>query len=262
MVSLKSANEIEKVAASGRVVGLILATIGQQIKPGISTDDLDQTAREIIRQSGGVPSFLGYGDPPFPAAICASIDEEIVHGIPGKNRILEEGNIISIDVGVYLDGYHADAARTFPVGTVKQELSDLIAVTQECFWIAYHQALPGKRTGDLSDAIQKHAESHGYGVVRELTGHGVGQNLHEEPDMPNYGRPGHGARLEPGLVIAVEPMINLKTRHIRIKQDGWTIVTADGYPSAHYENTFVVTETGPRVLTLGPGEQENDRLEG
>lgn len=256
MVNLKSAVEIEKIATSGRIVGAILAAIGQQVKPGISTDDLDQIARQMIEEAGGTPSFLGYGDPPFPAAICTSVDDEIVHGIPDKTRILREGSLVSVDVGVYLNGYHADAARTFAVGTISRELEDLIAVTRACFWIACQQAIPGKRTGDLSAAVQKHAEDHGYGVVRELTGHGIGQNLHEEPDLPNYGRAGHGMRLEPGLVIAMEPMINLGTRRVRMKQDGWTIVTADGQASAHYENTLVVTDIGPRILTLEPGEEE------
>jgi methionyl aminopeptidase len=223
--------------------------IEEYIKPGLSTWDLDQAAEKLIRKSGAVPSFKGYGNPPFPGSVCASIDHEVVHGIPSKNRIIEEGMLVSIDVGAYIDGFHGDAARTFAVGQVSQDKLDLLRVTEECFWKGLELARPGNRLGDLSAAVQKHAEDHGYGVVRELTGHGIGRDLHEDPDLPNYGRAGHGVRLEAGMVLAMEPMINLGTRRIALEADGWTIVTADGKPSSHYENTFAITEDGPLILT-------------
>jgi methionyl aminopeptidase len=249
MVKLKSASEISRIAAAGRIVALCLDELGAMVAPGISTWQLDQAARQIIRQAGATPSFLGYGHPPFPAAICASIDHEVVHGIPSPQRLLGAGSLISIDVGVCLDGFHADAARTFAVGVVDAATADLIRVTEECFWQAFALAQAGARLGDLSAAVQRHAENHGYGVVRELTGHGIGRQLHEEPDLPNFGRPGHGPRLETGLVLAMEPMINQGTRQVLMQDDGWTIITADGRRSAHYENTFAVTADGPLILT-------------
>lgn len=249
MVQLKNSDEIGKIAAAGKIVAKVLAEMEQIIAPGISTLDLDSKARKIIENAGAIPSFLGYGTPPFPASICASIDNEIVHGIPRSDRILEEGSIISIDVGALLNGFHADAARTFKVGKVGDQAAELIEVTEKCFWQAFSLAVQGNRTGDLSHAVQACAENRGYGVVRELTGHGVGRRLHEEPDLPNYGRPGHGYRLEPGMVLAMEPMINLGSRHVMMLDDGWTIVTRDGKPSAHYENTFAITADGPVVLT-------------
>lgn len=249
MVEIKEASEIRKMAAAGRIVAQVLEALGSMVRPGISTADLDREARRIIEGAGATPSFLGYGEPPFPGSICASIDEEVVHGIPSDERILEEGSIISVDVGACLDGFHGDAARTFAVGSVDPAVSRLIEVTEECFWRAFELAVPGRRLGDLSYTVQTWAEQHGYGVVRELTGHGIGRHLHEDPDLPNYGHPGRGLRIEPGLVIAMEPMINLGTRSVRLLQDGWTIVTADGKPSAHYENTFAITDHGPMILT-------------
>ncbi|MDW7659178.1 MAG: type I methionyl aminopeptidase, partial [Bacillota bacterium] len=214
MVHLKSTAEIEKMAAAGRIVADVLATISDQARPGVSTASLDQTARDIMRKAGGKPSFLGYGQPPFPAAICTSIDCEVVHGIPSPKRVLEDGSILSVDVGVNLDGYHADAARTFNIGTVHESVKELVQAAKDCFWMAFAKAVIGSRIGELSATIQTHAESRGYGVVRELTGHGIGRNLHEEPDVPNFGRRGHGLRLEAGMVLAVEPMINLGTRRV------------------------------------------------
>jgi methionyl aminopeptidase len=249
IMQLKSSAEIAHITAAGRIVADVLDTLGQMIKPGISTADLDEAAQAIIRKAGAVPSFLGYGQPPFPAAICASIDDEIVHGIPNRQRILGEGSLISIDVGAFLEGFHADAARTFPIGVIDDARAKLIKVTEECFWQAFSKANAGARLGDLSAAVQQHAEAHGYGVVRELTGHGIGRNLHEAPDLPNFGKAGHGLRLEAGLVLAMEPMINLGTRRVMMLDDGWTIVTSDGKPSSHYENTFAITAEGPVILT-------------
>jgi methionyl aminopeptidase len=249
MVKLKSQAEISKIAAAGHIVADVLAQLADKVKPGISTWELDLEARAIIQKAGATPSFLGYGKPPYPAAICTSIDDEVVHGIPSKHRLLKAGSLISVDVGACLDGFHADAARTFAVGEIDGKISDLIRITEECFWKAFSLAKAGARLGDLSAAVQAHAESHGYGVVRELTGHGIGTDLHEEPDVPNFGRAGHGLRLEPGMVICIEPMINLGTRKVALLEDGWTIVTTDGQPSAHYENTLAVTAGGPVVLT-------------
>ncbi|MBP1757238.1 MAG: map [Firmicutes bacterium] len=249
MLRLKSSEEIARIRNAGRIVAEVLATIEKLVQPGVSTLELDAAAESIIRKAGAVPSFLGYGEPPFPGSICASIDEEVVHGIPSASRILKEGQIISIDVGAYLEGYHADAARTFGVGAIDADKAKLIRVTEDSFWAGLAKAIVGNRIGDVSAAVQAVAEAQGYGVVRELTGHGVGRHLHEDPDLPNYGHAGRGLRLEVGLVLAMEPMINMGTRNIAILEDGWTIITKDHKPSAHYENTFAITADGPVILT-------------
>ncbi len=249
MVSIKTDEEIRKLKRSGRVVALVFDAVQDMIKPGVSTYDIDQIAERVIRGEGAVPSFLHYGQPPFPASTCISINDEVVHGIPRKDRIIQDGDIVSLDVGALLDGYHGDAARTYAVGNVAQETLDLVRVTEECFWKAFAVTIPGNRIGDVSFTVMQHAESHGYGVVRELTGHGIGRDLHEEPDVPNYGKKGHGLRIAPGLVICVEPMINLGTHKIKMLSDGWTIVTADARPSSHYENTIAVTADGPVITT-------------
>jgi methionyl aminopeptidase len=249
MVQLKSREEIDKIRRSGQIVARVLEAMAEMVRPGLSTLDLDRAAEAIIREAGAIPSFKGYGEPPFPASICTSIDFEVVHGIPQEGRILREGQIISIDVGAYFDGFHADAARTFAVGTIDEAKAGLIQVTEASFWAGLAQAVVGNRLGDISAAVQAEAEAHGYGVVRELTGHGVGRQLHEEPDLPNFGRAGRGLRLESGMVLALEPMINMGSRQIAILDDEWTIVTVDHKPSAHYENTFAVTADGPVILT-------------
>lgn len=249
MVRLKTKEEIARIRNAGRIVARVLEKMAQMVRPGISTLDLDREAEAIIRQAGAVPSFKGYGEPPFPATICASIDAEVVHGIPLAGRILQSGEIISVDVGAYLDGFHADAARTFAVGEISAEKAELVQVTEAAFWAGFEKAVIGNRLGDVSAAVQKLAESHGYGVVRELTGHGVGRRLHEDPDLPNFGHAGRGMRLEEGLVLAMEPMITLGSRNIAILEDGWTIVTTDRKPAAHYENTFAITAEGPVILT-------------
>lgn len=249
ILSLKTEAEIAKLREAGRVVARVLQRLAELIRPGVSTRELDREAERIIREAGATPSFLGYGTPPFPGSICASINDEIVHGIPSPSRVLKEGDIISIDVGACLDGYHGDAARTFLVGTVSPAVAKLVAVTEQCFWDGFAQAKPGNRLGDISAAVQRTAEQNGYGVVRELTGHGIGRHLHEPPDLPNFGTAGHGMRIEPGMVLALEPMINLGTRRVRMLDDQWTIATADRKPSAHYENTLAVTRGGPVILT-------------
>lgn len=249
MLRLKSSEEIQRIRNAGRIVALVLEAMKTLVRPGVSTLELDAEAEAIIRKAGAVPSFKGYGDPPFPGSICSSIDEEVVHGIPSASRILTEGQIISVDVGAYFEGFHADAARTFGVGAIDADKAKLIRITEASFWAGFAQAIIGNRIGDLSAAVQAVAEAEGYGVVRELTGHGVGRKLHEDPDLPNYGHPGRGLRLEAGLVLAMEPMINMGTRNIAILEDGWTIITKDRKPSAHYENTFAITPDGPVILT-------------
>lgn len=249
MIQYKSKFEIEMIRKSGQIVAHVFEEIRDMIRPGISTMEINNIALSVICDSGAIPSFLNYGTPPFPGAICSSVNDEVVHGIPSKKRILHEGDIISIDVGAFLDGYHSDAARTFPVGRVSAEIQQLIDVTEECFWKGFEKVQIGNRLGDISSAIEVHALKYGYGIVRELTGHGIGKQLHEDPDVPNYGKTGRGLRIEDGLVIAIEPMINQGSRNVRIKKDEWTIVTFDGMPSAHYENTVVATPDGPMTLT-------------
>jgi len=249
MVRLKTKEEIEHIRNAGRIVAQVLEAMAHLVRPGISTLDLDREAEAIIRKAGAVPSFKGYGDPPFPASICASVDAEVVHGIPQASRILKPGEIISVDVGACFEGFHADAARTFAVGEISSDKAQLVRVTEEAFWAGLEKAVIGNRLGDVSAAVQAKAESHGYGVVRELTGHGIGRRLHEDPDLPNFGHAGRGLRLEEGLVLAMEPMITLGSRHIALLEDGWTIVTTDRKPAAHYEHTFAITAEGPVILT-------------
>lgn len=252
MLMLKTPKEIKKMEKAGRVVARVLEEIGRAIRPGISTADIDKIASRILSEVNAIPSFYHYGDPPYPAATCVSVDSEVVHGIPSEHRILREGSIVSVDFGACVNGWHGDAARTFLVGEVAIRTQQLVTDTEMCFWKGFEAAVPGNRIGDISHAIQTYAEERGYGVVRELIGHGIGRHLHEDPDVPNYGRPGRGTRLVEGMVIAVEPMINLGTANVMTLEDGWTVETADGLPSAHYENTIAITAEGPILLTL-PG---------
>jgi len=247
MITIKSAADIEKMDAAGKIVEKTLQRMGQMVRVGISTKELNDEAERFIRSCGAEPSFLNYQG--YPKSICTSVNEQVVHGIPGGYR-LKDGDIISVDVGAYLNGFHGDAARTFLVGNVPEEVQKLVQVTRECFFEALRYARVGYRIGDIGAAVQQYAESHGYGVVREMIGHGIGREMHEQPDVPNYGRAGRGIRLEKGMTIAIEPMINLGTEKIYQLSDGWTIVTADGKPSAHYENTIAITDGEPRLLTL------------
>ncbi|MFN2420717.1 MAG: type I methionyl aminopeptidase [Gemmatimonadota bacterium] len=248
MVTLKSALEIERMRASGRVVAEVLEALAERIRPGVTTAELDALAESIIRAHRGArPAFKGYGG--FPATICASINDEVVHGIPSKTRRLAEGDIVGIDVGVLLGGYHADAARTFPVGTVSTDAEDLLRVTRDALAAGIAAARPGGHLGDISAAIQEVVEAAGFAVVRELVGHGIGQHLHEDPQVPNFGSVGRGLSLDPGLVIAIEPMVNCGDSGVRTLEDAWTIVTADGTLSAHFEHTVAITAIGPEVLT-------------
>ncbi|MDO5033549.1 MAG: type I methionyl aminopeptidase [Eubacteriales bacterium] len=249
MIIIKTPAEIEKIKAACAITAEVFDQVAPYIKPGVSTWELDQVVYQTIVQKGARPSFLHYGDPPFPGSACISVNEEVVHGIPSKKRILQEGDIVSVDVGAYLDGFHSDAARTFLCGQVDPAVEKLVRVTEEAFWLGIGQAQLGKRIGDISHAIQEHCESQGFGIVRELSGHGLGRNLHEDPEILNYGPAGKGPRLQVGMVLAIEPMVTLGSPRIAIEDDDWTIVTRDGKAAAHYENTIVISEDGPEVLT-------------
>lgn len=248
VVTLKSAAEIERMRASGKVVAEVLDALEAEIRPGIPTVELDRLAESIIRgYEGARPAFKGYGG--FPASICASVNEEVVHGIPSESRRLESGDIVGIDVGVLMDGYHADAARTFAVGEVSDQTGRLLEVTQAALRAGIEAARAGARLGDVSWAIQAVAEAAGFSIVRDLVGHGIGQHLHEDPQVPNFGVEGRGLELEAGLVIAIEPMVNVGGAEVRTLEDAWTIVTIDRSLSAHFEHTVAITENGPDVLT-------------
>lgn len=244
---VKTADQIAKMKEPCKIVKDLLEMIKEEIKPGVTTKKLDLIIFDFIKKHNAVPSFLGYNG--YPASACISIDDEVVHGIP-SNRVLEEGQIVSIDVGAYKNSFHSDAARTFAVGKISPIKEKLIKVTEESFFKGFEILRDGVRIGDLGNAIQKHAESNGFSVVRALVGHGVGSNLHEDPNIPNYGKPGRGIRLKAGMTVAIEPMINIGTYDVNVLKDGWTIVTADGKPSAHYENTVLILDGGAEILTL------------
>lgn len=252
MIYLKTREEIELMRESALMVSRTLAVIAREIKPGVIPAKLDALAEQFIRDNGGVPAFKGYkgprGVPDFPATLCISVNEGVVHGIPG-NKPLLDGDIISVDCGVKKNGYFGDHAYTFAVGEVKPEVLKLIEVTKESLYIGIQQMVAGNRIGDISFAIQQHAEKHGFGVVRELVGHGLGKNMHEEPEVPNYGKRGDGPKIKEGMVLAIEPMINLGTKNIRQLNDGWTIITADGKPSAHFEHDVAVVDGKPEILS-------------
>jgi len=253
MVTLKKPFEVEKMRTAGRVVHRVLKTMGETIRPGITTGELEDLAARVISESGGTSPFLGYappGHPPFPAWTCISVNEEIVHGIPGR-RVLNAGDIVTVDCGVELNGWIADSAWTFGVGTISPQAERLLKVTREALYKGIEKAKPGNHIGDIGYAVQKHAESHGYSVVRELTGHGVGQALHEGLQVPNYGMPGRKERLQCGMTFAIEPMVNMGRKDIKYKDDRWTIVTADGKLSAHFEHTVALTVEGADILTNG-----------
>ncbi len=247
MIVLKSSHELALMRQAGRIVAQVLERFREVVRPGISTLDLERIASHIIEREGAIPSFKGYRG--FPAAICASINEEIVHGIPSPERVLEEGDIISLDVGAIYRGYHGDAAITLPVGQVDGEVQRLLQVTQGALEAGIAQSYAGKRLGDISAAIQRYVESRGFNVVREYTGHGIGQEMHEDPQIPNFGQPNRGPRLRPGMTFALEPMVMMGDWRTRTLSDGWTVVTADGSLSAHFEHTLVVTNGEPEILT-------------
>ena len=247
MIICKSPLELEKMRRAGLVVWELLQELKARAQPGVSTYELEEFALERIAESGARPAFKGLYD--FPCALCTSINDEIVHGIPSRKRILQEGDILKIDVGVQLEGYYSDSAVTVPVGTIRPELDQLLRVTEESLRLAIDRARLGSRVGDISAAVQEHAESYGYSVVRDFVGHGIGTQLHEDPKVPNYGAAGHGPSLKEGMVLAIEPMVNTGKPGTRILKDKWTAVTEDGGYSAHFEHCVVVTSNGPWVLT-------------
>lgn len=251
MIYKKSPEEIALMARAGRVVADTLDRLQEALRPGVTTAELDRLAAEAIAAAGGEASFLGYRG--FPASICTSPNEVIVHGIPSEEVVLEEGDIVSIDVGVFMGGFHADSAWTFAVGDVSTEIAELLKVTEAALDAALEQCEPGKRLGDVGHAVQAVVEAAGFSVVREYVGHGVGRNLHEDPHVPNYGTPGRGAPLTPGMTLAIEPMVNLGEPWTETLADGWTVVTADRSPSAHFEHTVAIVEGGRQVLTARGG---------
>lgn len=250
MITKKTPQDIEAMAKAGELSARALRIAGAAVAPGVSTLELDRIAEEVIRQGGGIPAFKGYGG--FPGSICASINDQIVHGIPSDGVVLQEGDIISIDTGATVAGWVGDNAWTFPVGKISPAKQQLLKVTEECMWAGIDAALAGNHLGDIGHAIQVIAEDAGYGVVREYVGHGIGRVMHEEPNVPNYGRKHTGVLLEVGMVLAIEPMINMGTRKTKQMPDGWLVVTRDGKPSAHFEKTVAITEAGPRLLTIEP----------
>lgn len=247
-VTIKSAREIERMREAGRILSITHEELSKALKPGMTTWDIDHLGEEIIRSYGCIPSFLNYNG--YPASICVSVNDEVVHGIPSKKRFLEEGNIVSLDAGVIYKGYHSDAARTYGIGEITPNAGQLIEVTRQCFFEGIKFAKSGNHLGDISAAIQKYAESFGYGVVRDLVGHGIGANLHEEPEIPNFVQRRRGIILRPGMTLAIEPMINEGTPEVEWLDDDWTVVTEDGSLSAHYENTILITEGEPEILSL------------
>lgn len=248
MIALRSTPEIDAIARAGAIIGRLHDTLHERVRPGVSTQDLDEFGDEFIRShTGAVPAFKGlYG---FPASLCISINEEVVHGIPSPKRVLAEGDIVTVDAGVELDGWFADAAYTYGVGQIDDEADRLLRATREALDAGIAAAKPGNRLGDIGHAVQTVAEGAGFSVVRDLVGHGIGRDPHEEPQVPNYGKPGRGLTLQPGLVIAIEPMVNAGVAGVRTLPDRWTVVTADRKLSAHYEHTVAVVDGGPRILT-------------
>jgi methionyl aminopeptidase len=249
-VTLKSAGQIEKMAVAGRLVADVLDTLGQELRPGVTTADLDRIAEEMIRSRNGIPSFIGVPGrlAPYRHSLCVSVDDEIVHGVPGSTRI-RDGQIVSIDAGAIVDGWHGDGARTFIVGDVPREVRELVETTERAMYAGIAAAVPGNYLSDISAAIEDVAQERGYGVIRAFVGHGIGTEMHEEPQVTNYRTGSKGRRIEPGLCLAIEPMFTLGTHNVRIRDDGWTVVTADGALAAHWEHTIAVLADGPRILT-------------
>lgn len=247
MIILKTPQEIELIAQASRIVALTIAFLRERVKPGITTADLDRWAEEFIVREGGRPAFKGYRG--YPATLCTSVNEEVVHGIPSPRKRLEEGDIIGIDVGAIVEGYYGDAAVTVPVGQISEAAAHLIRVTEEALTAGLEQVKVGNRLSDVSHAIQTVAEREGYSVVTDFVGHGIGRNLHEDPQVPNFGKPGEGPRLKEGLVLAIEPMVNIGRSDVEVLDDRWTVVTRDRKLSAHFEHTIALTVEGPKVLT-------------
>ena len=247
-IAIKSAREIELMTEAGRILEIVHEEMAKALHPGMSTHDIDRLGEEVIRSYGCVPSFLNYNG--YPASICVSVNREVVHGIPNKHRILQEGDIVSLDAGVIYKGYHSDAARTYGIGEISKEVEKLINVTKECFFEGIKYAREGNHLFDISAAIGRYAENRGYGVVKDLCGHGIGTSLHESPEIPNYEMGRKGPKLKAGMTLAIEPMINIGSWEVNWLDDDWTVVTRDGSLSAHYENTVLITEDEPKLLTL------------
>lgn len=246
MISIKNEHELEAMRQACKITAAARALAGEMVRPGVTTQEIDSAVEHFIRKQGAVPSFLHYNG--YPASACISVNDEIIHGIPGK-RVLQEGDIVSVDVGAYIDGFHGDCAATFACGSITPEAQDLIDVTRQSFFEGIRYAKEGHRLLDISAAIQTYVESHGYSVVREYVGHGVGAAMHEAPEIPNYGHPGRGPRLLRGMTLAIEPMVNAGSAAIRQMSDGWTVKTLDGKWAAHYENTILITDGEPEILT-------------
>jgi len=247
MIVCKGRAELEKMREANVIVAKVLGYLGTLIKAGMTTKELDIAAEQMIVEAGGEPAFKGYRG--FPASVCTSINDEIVHGIPSKDRLLKEGDILAVDVGVRYEGYFGDSACTYPVGEISEELRKLLQITKESLYMGIEQVRVGNRVSDISAAVQRHVEANGFSVVREFVGHGIGKALHEEPQVPNFGEPGRGPRLVEGMVLAIEPMVNSKGAGVRILEDNWTAVTVDGGYSAHFEHSVAVTENGPWILS-------------
>lgn len=247
MISVKSKSELEKMRKAGIIAGNALHFGGRSIKVGMTTFELDKIIHDYIVKNGAKPSFLGYGG--FPASACISINNQVIHGIPSKKVRIQEGDIVSIDVGAYIDGFHGDTAYTFAVGKISEEAQQLLKVTEESLYKGIEQATAGNRIGDIGHAVQEHCEAYGYGVVKKFIGHGLGRQLHESPEVPNFGKEGHGPRLVAGMTIAIEPMINAVGEDVKILPDGWTVLTKSGSLSAHFEHSIAVTPDGPVILT-------------
>lgn len=247
MIVCRTAAELEKMRAAGRLVGQVLTAMSTAVAPGVTTADLDALAEQMIVDAGAIPAFKGYHG--YPATICASVNDEVIHGIPSGKRILQTGDIISIDVGAALGGYYGDSAITLPVGPISEAAAKLLRVTDESLYKAIEMVRPGGRVSDIGHAVQAHVEAHGFSVVREFVGHGIGQQMHEDPQVPNYGEPGRGPRLAEGMVLAIEPMVNAGKPAVKVLSDGWTAVTRDRSLAAHFEHTVAVTADGPWILT-------------
>ncbi len=247
MIQLKNAEQISAMKKAGRITAEALVLAGETVKPGVTTKHIDEVIRHHIEKCGAKPSFLGYGG--FPASACISVNNEVIHGIPSREVVLQEGDIVKVDVGAFIGGFHGDSARTFGVGKISDEASRLIRVTEESFWKGLKQLQIGNRLGDVGNAIESHVVDAGYSVVRKYIGHGVGRNLHESPDVPNYGTPGRGQRLVSGMTLAIEPMVCAGSAAVHELSNGWTVVTDDGSLAAHYENSVALTENGIIVLT-------------
>ena len=253
LITLRSPRELDCMRKAGRITAAARTLAGKLVVPGVTTLEIDTAVRKFIESQGGRPSFLGYGG--FPGSACISVNDVVIHGIPSQKVVLKEGDIVSVDVGAFVDGFHGDCAATFPCGKVSEEALRLIEVTEQSFWEGIKYARAGQRVSDISHAVQQYVESHGFSVVRDFVGHGVGTKLHEPPEVPNFGPAGHGPRLQPGMTIAVEPMVCQGGWRVRVLEDKWTTVTTDGSLAAHYENTILITDGDPEILTA-PGELE------